>query len=242
MKRICAGEVAARRGTSPEDTIIDQVSYGATLEGVSWQIDHEGMSCLSKDAIATPNEYSTGNFGTPGGPNALCVGAGQCVDSTTGLPRTAVVPSAGDIAIREWIPNTAGVDDGNEWIELLVRTPIDLNGLQIGLDTLEETIDALECLPADAGTYVVIGQANDAAPVVDVVADFSLRNSGHHSVLVGINDVILDEAAYESSSSGIAIQIDENGVTCQATQTIEPANRYDGENYGTPGEANPVCD
>lgn len=222
-------------------TVLDQVSYTTTVEGVSWHVDSGGVPCISTSALQPPSEYSTGNFGTPGAANAQCVPEGQCTDPVTRQLRAIRKPTAGQISITEWLSDAAGADEGKEWIELFASAAIDLNGLQVGGDELEDKIGSLECLPVAARTYVVVGQSPASAPVVNAIADFSLGNSGVNSVVVGVDDTVLDEVLYDGSTSAVSRQIDGSGVACASSATEVPPGQYDGENQGSPGAANPAC-
>jgi hypothetical protein len=64
---------------------------------------------------------------------------------------------------------------------------------------------------------------------------FSLNNRDETITLL-VNGEELDAISYESSPSGVAMQVDELGQRCAAVTS------YGAGDLGTPGAANPRCD
>ncbi|MBW2224036.1 MAG: lamin tail domain-containing protein, partial [Deltaproteobacteria bacterium] len=150
------------------DMLIDQVRYERTVDGRALELDgrlvpdHE----LNDDAnnwCATPegvDDFSTGNFGTPGASNSLCEVVrveGLCLEGGSG--RAIRTPEPGGVRITEWMANPEGADADFEWLEASFDTEVDLNGFQLGPapDALKAIIDQEECFPVGAGARVVFG-------------------------------------------------------------------------------------
>ncbi len=229
-------------------SLIDEMRYERTVDGRALQLDgrlvpnHE----LNDDAdnwCATPeglDELSTGNFGTPGGPNSACETSSVEGTCRSGASVRAIVhPEPGRVHITEWMANPAGPDADFEWVEVAFDDEADLNGFQLGsaADALAIVIDDEACFPVDAGTRVVFGASPGAAPRVDAELSFSLGNSGLRSIVAGTEGSVLDRVDYEQTTEGIAWQVDSNANVCLARR----ADVYRADNSGTPGEANPSC-
>ncbi len=130
---------------------------------------------------------------------------------------------------------------------------IDLNGVQIGRDTLlvDPVFPEGDCLEAAAGTHLLLARGSVAAtngglPTVDATFGFSLVQSD--GVLrVGFGGSDLDVVTWTSSTAGAAHQLDPDVRTpvgndgaahwCPATETYGA-----GTDHGTPGDAKGSCD
>jgi hypothetical protein len=153
--------------------------------------------------------------------------------------RDVRAPEARDVRIVEWMANPRGPDTELEWIEVWFGSDADLNGLALGA-TLESAspIDAGEdCVPVDAGSFVVFGASPAAAPRVDAELPFSLPNTGPRSIVAAFGARLLDEVSYEGAVEGASTQLDEAGGRCETPSETA----YDGSNRGTPREPNPMC-
>ena len=230
------------------DMLIDQVRYERTVDGRALELDgrlvpdHE----LNDDAnnwCATPegvDEFSTGNFGTPGASNSPCEVVrveGLCLEG--GSVRAIRTPEPGGVRITEWMANPEGADADFEWLEASFDTEADLNGFQLGPapDALKAIIDQEECFPVGAGARVVFGASPAAAPRVDAELRFSLGNSGPRAIIAGVDGVVLDRVDYDGTVEGVAWQVDPTDEVCLALLEDE----YLEGNFGTPGDANPGC-
>jgi hypothetical protein len=222
------------------NVIIDQVSYTGSAEGISWQIDDDGTLCPvdpSEDL-----EYGDGNFGTPAAPNPPCPAIlleGMCFDE--GIPRDIVHPSSEQAQITEWMANPASVDNRDgEWVEVQFTADVDLNGLAWSdAGKVGEPIESPDCLRVPAGAHAVFArnahaEENGGIPFVDARLDISLNNTEETIALV-LGDEVLDSVSYERARAGVATQIDDRGVVCDATSP------YGAGDLGTPGGANQSC-
>ena len=232
------------------ETVIDRVGYASTRDGRALEFDGRlvpddesnddaGNWCFAPE---TASEISPGNFGTPGAPNSPCEEApvsGTC--SEGGARRAIDRPAPGEVQVTEWMANPDGVDGELEWVEVLFTESADLNGIRLGAqsDSLGTPVVGDPCFPVDAGTRVVFGASPAAAARVDAELDFSLGNTGERSIVVAIEDTVLDRIDYLGSEEGIAWQVDLDGVLC----LVDPVTDYEyrDDNFGTPGESNPVC-
>lgn len=228
--------------------LVDEVRYARTTDGYALQLDGqlEPDHMLNDDprywctARGAAEQVSPGNFGTPGSANGACEAAqveGGCLED--GAEREVVAPASGKLRITEWMANPAGADTGLEWVEVAFDAEADLNALQLGVapDALKAVIERADCVRVGAGDRIVFGASPGAAPRVDADLRFSLANSGERSIVAGADGIVLDRVDYESTESGSAWQVDENGTACLTPVDEE----YASGNFGTPGEANPIC-
>ncbi|MGB8329432.1 MAG: lamin tail domain-containing protein [Polyangiales bacterium] len=218
--------------------VLDEVQYSGTVEGTAWQVDSGGVACLA----LPEDEYAAGNLGTPGEANRDCVlplEPGMCFDN--GVPRPIVSPRVGEVQITEWMANPSSVGNREgEWVEIRFHAAADLNGLSLSdLASNTMVVDGEACLPVEAGGYVVFARntnpsENGGIPDVDAELPLSLNN-GEETLTLSIGREILDLVTYDRSTAGVATQIDENGIVCDAELAFG-----DGD-LGTPGSANSRC-
>ena len=230
------------------EQLIDEVSYESTSDGRALELDgrlapdHElndelAHWCTTPEGV---DAVSPGNFGTPGTGNSPCAfdaPQGGCLES--GTRRAVRTPEQGEVHLREWMANPAGADADLEWVEVLFSAEADLNGLQLGPapNALVTAVGQDECFPVGAGERVVFGASPAAAPRVDAELGFSLGNSGERSIVAGLNGVVLDQVDYDGTVEGRAWQLDPEDELCVASMQ----DAYISENFGTPGESNPIC-
>ncbi len=232
------------------EVIIDWVGYASTRDGRALELDgrlvpNDGSNddathwCFAPE---TASEISPGNFGTPGAPNSVCEEApqeGTCREGETRRAIDLLVP--GEVEITEWMANPNGPDGELEWVEVSFTESADLYGVRLGPQrgSLGKPIVADACFPVDAGTRVVFGASPAAAPRVDAELDFSLGNSNERSIVVAVEETVLDSVDYVGSEEGRAWQIDPDGVLCLVD--AQPDHEYREANFGTPGASNPSC-
>jgi hypothetical protein len=232
------------------ETVIDSVRYASTRDGHALQLDgrlfpddasnDDGVHwCFASE---TAFEFSPGNFGTPGAPNSPCEETtieGTCLDGETRRPIDA--PAPGEVDITEWMASPDGLDDELEWVEVRFNRAADLNGLRLGSQdgSLGNPIVDDTCLPVDAGAWVVFGASPAAAPRVDAELDVSLGNSDKRSIVLAVEDTVLDRVDYVGSKEGVAWQIDPAGALCLVDAIAD--YEYRDANFGTPGVPNPSC-
>ena len=232
------------------ESVIDRVGYASTRDGRALELDGRlvpddesnddpGHWCFAPD---TASEVFPGNFGTPGAPNSACEEApteGTC--SEGGTRRAINLPTSSEVQITEWMANPDGPDGELEWVELLFIEAADLNGVRLGAqgDSLGMPVREEVCFPVDAGTRVVFGASPAAAPRVDAELDFSLGNTGKRSIVIAVEDTLLDRVDYVGSEEGVAWQVDPDGVVCLVDAVAD--YEYRDANFGTPGEPNPEC-
>jgi hypothetical protein len=230
------------------ERLIDEVAYVRASDGRAIELDgrfvpdHE-LNDEASRWCTTPagvDEFSPGNFGTPGEANSPCAIEeieGGCLED--GVRRALVSPGPGDLRIEEWMANPKGSDVEFEWVEVLFVAQADLNGLQLGPSSegLKTVFDEASCFPVDAGARVVIGASPAAAPRVDAELRQSLGNAGARSIVAGAGGRVLDRVDYDETVEGVAWQVDPDGERCLAPAQDE----YIAGNYGSPGESNPRC-
>ncbi|MCO4764535.1 MAG: lamin tail domain-containing protein, partial [Myxococcales bacterium] len=122
-------------------TVVDEVIFGAAKDGVSWQLsslkndatanDSAANWCLSTAEHTSADTTKYEDFkGTPGAANRPCSVAGKCLDN--GEPRLPKTPQKGEVLINEVMFNPIGSETSQEWIELVAKADVDLNGLEFG--------------------------------------------------------------------------------------------------------------
>ena len=160
-----------------------------------------------------------------------------CIDD--GVRREVEKPLADEVQVTEWMANPDGRDSEFEWVEVRFAADVDLQGIELGpsLDALAAVVEGENCVPVDAGSWVVFGASSTAAPRVDAELPFSLGNAGSRSIVVAARGTILDRVDYEGAVEGVATQLDLDGARCPASSDA----KYDARNAGTPGDANPAC-
>jgi hypothetical protein len=164
--------------------------------------------------------------------------AATCMEGE--LERAIRPPRDGAVHIVEWMANPSGPDDDLEWVEMRFDEDADLNGVALG-PTLESAVVVVggdDCVPVDAGSWVVFGASPAAAPRVDAELPFSLANTGPRSIVAAFDGATLDRVDYEGSVEGVSAQLDDDGVRCEAASE----SAYASSNVGSPGDANPMCD
>lgn len=240
-----------------EGTLHDVVTWTTARAGVSRSLEPTTTDpTLNDDPMywcdaAEDDTFGAGDRGTPGAGNGSCgVTLATCTDG--GVLRPKVVPEVGDLVINEVMPDPAAATDANgEWFEVSVERDVDLNGLQIGRDTLgaDPVVPEGACVRVAAGTQLVFAKtadsgANGGLPAVAAVFAVSLVNSA--GVLrIGIGGRDLDAVTWSSSTSGAARQLDpahrtpagndDAGSWCPATAV------YGAGDHGTPGAPNASC-
>lgn len=254
-------------------TLIDTVSYTGSVAGVASQLDPQKLDAVSNDdsgnyCLAT-SVYGDGDKGTPGQDNTACAPPaipGACVDPNTSTSRASVRANVGDVVLTEFMANPAGVSDTNgEYLELLVKAEVDLNGLELvnGAGAVAR-VSSASCVRPGAGQYVLVAVKADSAingglPTDRVVATFPanyLSNSGG-SVSLRTDAGMLDHASFQATptaqegqseqlSSAVLdeVQNDDAGSWCRTSTASRYGSNPDGgvpPNRGTPGLANELC-
>lgn len=171
-------------------------------------------------------------------PPGETAGEATCVEGDA--RRKTRAPGSGTVRIVEWMANPAGSDTELEWVEVWFAEAVDLNGVRLGsdLESARAVVDGKDCVPVDAGSWMVFGASPAAAPRVDAELPFSLANTGARSIVAAVGDEILDRVEYDGSTEGLSTQVDDAGVRCEA-----PGDAfYADANVGTPGAENPRCE
>ncbi len=191
-----------------DGTLIDQVWYDSSSEGVSAQLDAckadpYGDDCTGAcklDQTCPPAASANDNTlafckseaawgattekGSPGAANAPCATAADIKKCTeAGVERDVVRPGIGDVVITELMPKPTGAADLQSWFEVHTKTAIDLNGLELSNGSSKMVIAPRECLTVAAGSYLVFARSSVAfenGGINDVTATygFSLSSSG----------------------------------------------------------------
>ncbi len=226
------------------ERVLDVVTWSSAPSGVALSLAPELLSAETNDDVdswcraTTPWVGSAGDRGSPGETNPSCgavLNADECLDGDERRP--LVAPAAGELVITEVMPNPAGNDAIEEWIEVLALADFDLAAVTAGAD--EDVTDELlpssvqgGCLPVLAGDYLVIARSIDASVMNDAVwPRMVLNNSTSDSVWLGSGGVLLDHFGWTGSTDGEAL--------CRR----DPLRSLWGRDPsgGTPGAANTTC-
>ena len=235
-------------------SVLDEMTWSGSDSGASTSLDPAFFDPAGNDSLvnwcpSAQSSYGEGDLGTPGAANERCpvvIPEGMCDDN--GTVRPIVSPAAGQALITEYMANPNTVSDANgEWIEVRFDADVDLNGLTLGRTpgTVEDTIDAAECLRVSAGTRAIFARKADSAlngglPPVAGVFGFGLVNT-NGSAFVGVADTTLDSIAWSSVTAGGSDSLDEGDNTTFCVNARDPYGPIENNNHGTPGAANPSC-
>jgi hypothetical protein len=195
--------------------LIDRAQVPDFDQGHSMSLEPLDLSSAGNDTRSSfcPGR-STGLFdgaGTPGGANDPCR---SCW--TGSAYREPISPTPGDLVLTELLPNPAGADSGQEWIELYVAAdrPVDLMGLHLenqagALRTLRVT--GTDCASANPGAFVLLGgefvELPDL-PLNALLAGGDLYNDGATLSLLSGAVVIDAIPTYNDPGSGVSWSLD----------------------------------
>ncbi len=255
-----AGRLALQCGSVE----VDEVIYGETTSGRSLGLD----GTITPDYTANDDmtnwcdatvEYAPNSYGSPGEQNEACgnVTPTQCNDG--GALREIVPPTAGNLVINEYMASPDAVADSDgEWLEILVKADMDLNGLQLGripdpatgTTQLEQTLASTDCLHVTAGSYVVLVRNTTVAENGGVAADFQLDFGlvgDDDGIYIGYDGNVLDEVTYISSRpNGASTSLDPDFANPtdndQEIYWCDGVTAYGDGDKGTPGSANEQCE
>lgn len=256
------------------DASYDSLTYAPAVNGVSWQLDPTKLDTFSNDDPANQCRATEpafpgldgGDLGTPGLPNSACptvVDPSTCVDQGTGTSRQSVKPVLGDLVITEWMANPENVaDTSGEWVELVVKSEVDLNGVVVAAGTGTLTVNSPTCLRLPTGTHALVARNPNSATngglpqVLPAVASgsFTLANSTG-TITVSTDAGVLDTVAWSvTQGTGISTNLDVNQYDpaqndiaanlCRATDAGTYGTLADGgvgTDRGTPGALNIAC-
>ncbi len=191
-----------------------------------------GESC--SDIVCAENYSCELSNNTP-----TCVCSGNNCETTSEL-------TAGDIILTEIMPNPAGSDRYNEWIEIYNTTnrEILLDNLKVTRDRSTFTLSSKGLKIAPHSYFTIAKNRRANIPDIDAVMSISLTNSGTHDLSIQLDGVLLDEIRYSSISSGKSKQLDINRYGnstfsdwCNSRATISTEN----SDKGTPKLENVSC-
>ena len=256
------GRIALRCGA----TQIDEAFYAEVTPGESRQLDggtppdytvNDSLVNWCEASHTPANEFSPGNYGTPGTANEDCeiIVPGMCDDGTSLRP--VVSPAPGDLVITEIMPSPAAVDDAlGEWFEVKVNRDVDLNGL--GIDRVGDTanpsiVQAEACLRVTTGSLILFARSTDAGTnggLPTVTGTFthtmvagSTTTAGDLAILIGTT--VIDTFSWTATRSGKSLQVDPDfaNVTENDDQTrwCDGTQTYGEGDFGTPGAPNAQC-
>ena len=206
------------------------------------------------------------NFGTPGAPNPVCpfVAVDSCLEGEA--ERDIRFPQAGDLILTEVFADPSSTDlfptnsdDGREWLEIYINStePVDLNGLEIRFtktaddgttSTRTAKVSQPSCLGGSVGTYVVLGESEDAAvnggvEVDGIVESLDIYNNEELLVELVIHEiVIIDVAALPKSTSGKSTSLSPGAPNPNSNDSADAFCKSESAGLfsqgGTPGSAN----
>jgi hypothetical protein len=250
------------------ELVIDELRYGEGKPGRARTFNgrympHTGLNDDLKSWCDAPAEFTPGWYGSPGAANAPCNdGPTQslgptCLDPVSGQARDRLMPEPGDLLFTEVMADPRAVADGDgEWIELLARKAIDLNGLEVSSGGTSALLGGESCLYVPASATVLLARNPDPSmngwlPQISALFEFGLNNGGGE-LLLRRGEVIIDQANYGPASPGVSSQLDE-GIDdpaanddptgfCAATAPFGlSTDGGTGSERGSPGQRNPPC-
>ena len=253
--------VNQRIGLARGDAGIDEIAIGPSVSGKSWSLDPTLLDPLANDNPANfclaPNKWHAdggGDFGTPGTVNDACVAPGTCFDTGTSTNRPARPPPDGDLLITEWMSDPGAVGAANsEYFEFLAKSAFDLNGVRyrIGITGTPKLIaTSVNCMPATANQYFLIGRNNDTAvngnlPPMVATTTTALTTT---SVVALFNPDggVADTVTTGGGAAGVSEQVNPNFLTPADNDTnhcVTPVGTIYGTsgNRGTPGLPSVAC-
>ena len=243
-------------------TEVDVAQYDMVKSGRARQFDggvspeYQANDDLTRWCEASGNEFSQGNFGSPGEKSdCIPVLAGVCNDN--GTMRATVAPMPGELVITEVMPSPGKVSDTvGEWIEIEAKADVDLNGIsldRIGDSTAADVLTAPDCLRLAAGSRAVFAKSTDAAmngmlPTVIGTFKFSMvagsvAAPGDVQVMAG--NTVIDAIKWTKSTSGKSLAVDP--AAADAASNDDESNFCSGTatyglgDFGTPGAVNTAC-
>ncbi len=259
------------------DAGIDEIALLPSSAGKAWQLDPLKLDPGSNDDPAAfckaPNRWNLdggGDYGSPGAANPECplVDAGvpvdpnNCVDPSTQLSRPIRRPNDGELVLTEWMPDPNAASDTNgEYVEVMAKADVDLNGLGLQIGTSKTVFNSNLCLVATTNSFVVFGKntapaQNGNLPTLAGVFTGGLVNSGGTITLLNADGGTYDSITYGTSTAGASFQVKPGSETptdndVPGNVCVTPTNvRYgvvdpnDGGvtgDRGTPGRANAPC-
>lgn len=255
-----------RISLSRGDAGIDEIALTPSASGKAWQLDPLKLDPGSNDEPANfcraPFKWNPdggGDYGSPGASNPACpVDAGQpdpnvCVDTGTGLRRPVVHPADGDLVISEWHSSPAATSAANgEFIEVMVKNDVDLNGITLQVGTGRTPISSMNCLAVTTNSFLVFGKNGDPLQngmLPPLTASFSAALTGTSTIsLLGSDGGLYDSVTASGEFSGASTQVipgfetvsdnDLPGNRCRSPNKWNPDG---GGDFGSPGRSNPTC-
>lgn len=242
-----------------DDTPLDVVTWASSKTGIARSLDNGSLDPTTNDADrvwcdATGDYGTAGMKGTPGAANPACdipPPAGMCYLPGGGM-RAIVKPTAGQIAINEWMAAPSVTDSLGEWLELQAKADFDLNGVELGQaevtgpKSVSQTITSNFCLPVTNGDLILLARnaddtMNGGIPAANIsfILGFGLTNS-NDGVFVGIDGGVLDTRTWSASPSGQSCQVDPNDGVSLCLPPNDGSQTYGAGGDGTPAAAN-VC-
>lgn len=244
---------------------LDSVRYEKVRSGRARAFDGGvAPDALANDEAASwcdaASKLGAEEYGTPGARNDDCevVIPGRCIDRSDGNAQRDTVPVApGDLVISEVMPDPTKVADAlGEWIEVLVRRDVDLNGMgvdRVGDSSAPAVVAAEVCLRVTAGSYAILARSADAAfngglPRVDALLPLSLVGGsaaapGDVQLLAGA--ALIDGVRWTRSTAGRSLQVDPRYLEPSANDDervlCEAQEAYGAGDRGSPGAANARC-
>lgn len=230
-------------------------ALGGPVEPDALRVSMESNWCDTP----TSTEYTPRNYGTPGGPNPQCAPEamlGTCLEN--GSPRPIIAAEAGDLIITE-VMASAGVasDTVGEWMELYATTDVDLNGTSISSNSSRTTITSMNCVRAQANSYVLLARSSDpfvngGLPAPLSTYGLSISNTNNEVLRLFRADAGIDVARLFPSEDGVSWQLNPELIVpdsvdatandaperfCKATMPWPDG----GGDFGTPGAPNTTC-
>lgn len=211
----------------PEGAPVDVVEYGTAADGVAFNRATDGVrdeQWVRHDALgALPSSPGTRADGTPFGEAA---------------------PPEFTVIVNEVLPNPAGTDLGQEYVEIVNLGPddADLGGWRLG-DLADPARHVFGSTTLPAGHALVIYDRGDHSDVPNAIlassTQLSLNNTGETVTLLDAGGAVRDSVSWSTSRDGIALVRSPDGVAgaplvdhdSVAASPASPGTRSDGSAF-----------
>lgn len=254
--------IALTRG----DAGIDEIALLPSASGRAWQLDPLKLDPGSNDdpmnfcrARLKWNPDGGGDYGSPSAPNPDCpVDAGQpdpnvCVDTGTGQQRLVRRPVDGDLVFTEWHSSPSATSAANgEFLEVMVKNEVDLNGLTLQVGTSRTPLSSMNCLTVPANSFLVFGKNGDPLQnglLPPLTASFTAALTSTSTVTLfsqdgGVYDSVTASGEFSGASTQVAPgfeTVSDNDLPGNRCRSPNKWNPDGGGDFGSPGLANPPC-
>jgi len=233
--------------------IIDTVEYGTEKNPIEPEIDiaikaellFDGQNKLVSRRWCHASEATeNGQLGSPGKNNSLC-GLMLCLDE--GQARKIRHAKQGDLFISEIFNNPQGSDIDKEWLELkIVNGGIDLNGIEIQINSKQWKILQQECITTEANSFVSINVYSSVDQFKQNEKQLKMKGDGIpgsvESIKLAVQDQVIESIDVTlNAKEGASLSRDWNGSQqwCHSRSVFIEGDAY--TELSTKGSENDPC-